>query len=981
VIHTSTRVRGRLMLVLLSTVLSQLTAPSALAQGSAASGVISGTIKDESGGALPGVTATLTSPALQVRQMVAVSDSEGNYRFGELPVGTFRVSYELQGFTSFIRDDLRLPVGFAAKVDVVLKVGTVAETVTVSGASPVIDVTSTSTAVSFTTETLNEIPRGQDLSMIYSMAPGVTLAGTPDVGGSNMANRQNISAGGVALQPRLLFEGLNIVLSDDQNSGVYFNSDSLEETTIRTSGNDAEVMTPGISMVAVVKSGGNDFHGLFKVEDEPPSLQSNNLDDHLRSQGLNAVQPIKSFYNWQGDIGGRLIRDKLWFYDGYSTQQKNTGIAGFVTNAGPDGVYLTGDEPIAYAQTGIWQVSQKYSYQLSQNNRVNYVWQRGNKFVGQDGAGQLRPLEATQDYTNPTSVNRGEFQHVGAHSVFNIVGGYAGWWSDYSSARQAEKYGFTLTPSRLDLTTGLATGASNPDVKLRPQDRLAIDVGYTLMPQNFLGGHHEFKVGLTYEHDHEAWWYPANPSNLGDYVLLDQTVLGKPNTPVQIRLYNMPVYPSDMAQLFGVYIKDTWRVSDSLTANVGVRWDYDHTYLPAQNHDASPDFPTVWPAGEYPYQSLSTWTRVSPRFGVAWDQGKLGVFKAFAGTFGYVFGAQQGIQFNQNALQYATFKWHDNNGDNLYQPGEVLLDLNGADFVSVNGAVGNKINESLKQPLFVEASGSYERQLAPNLGFTASYVYRHASDMYTLPGPNVLRPPAAYNIPITRRDPGPDGVLGNGDDGGLITFYDYSPAYRGLAFVQNTATNSPNPNWFHTVEFTVTKRPTKRWQGSASVFWVKNHRWTTNTFNAPQDAYNALDTTWFWSANFNVSYNLPRGILLAASMTAKQGATGSRSVLFGTVDPAGGTPLSQLGTALINVTPYGSVLGPPLNVLNLRVQKWFNVVSEARIGLAFDVFNVLNSNAPNAYNLQSGPTYLYATGVNGGILPARVGRIGLSFKF
>jgi len=135
---------------------------------------------------------------------------------------------------------------------------------------------------------------------------------------------------------------------------------------------------------------------------------------------------------------------------------------------------------------------------------------------------------------------------------------------------------------------------------------------------------------------------------------------------------------------------------------------------------------------------------VSPRFGVAWDQGKLGVFKAFAGTFGYVFGAQQGIQFNQNALQYATFKWHDNNGDNLYQPGEVLLDLNGADFVSVNGAVGNKINDSLKQPLFVEASGSYERQLAPNLGFTASYVYRHASDMYTLPGPNVLRPPAAY---------------------------------------------------------------------------------------------------------------------------------------------------------------------------------------------------------------------------------------------
>jgi hypothetical protein len=134
VMHTSKSVRGRLRLVLLGAVLALLSASPALAQGSAASGVISGTIKDESGGALPGVTATLTSPALQVRQVVAVSDAEGNYRFGELPVGTFRVMYELQGFTAFIRDDLRLPIGFSAKVDVVMKVGTVSETVTVSGA-------------------------------------------------------------------------------------------------------------------------------------------------------------------------------------------------------------------------------------------------------------------------------------------------------------------------------------------------------------------------------------------------------------------------------------------------------------------------------------------------------------------------------------------------------------------------------------------------------------------------------------------------------------------------------------------------------------------------------------------------------------------------------------------------------------------------------------------------------------------------------
>src|SRR5688572_23970629 len=260
------------------------------AQTGGSSGVIHGTITDESGAALPGVTATLTSPAIQVGQIVVLSDAEGSYRFPQLPVGSYRITYELAGFNTLVREELRLPVGFVARVDVALKIGQIEESVTVTGQSPVIDVTSTTTSVNFTTETLNEIPRGRDLAMIYSMAPGVTLAGTPDVGGSNMSNRQNIASEGVGLQPKLQIEGMNIVLSDDQNSGVYFNSDTLEEIQIRTSGNDAEVSTPGLSMVGVIKSGGNDFHGRYGYALQTPKLQSNNLDDHLRSQGLTATQ-------------------------------------------------------------------------------------------------------------------------------------------------------------------------------------------------------------------------------------------------------------------------------------------------------------------------------------------------------------------------------------------------------------------------------------------------------------------------------------------------------------------------------------------------------------------------------------------------------------------------------------------------------------------------------------------------------------------
>ena len=217
---------------------------------SGTSGSINGVVKDESGGALPGATVTLSSPSLQLKQITQTTDATGNYQFVDLPLGTYRLKVELSGFTTSVRDELRLSVGFVARVDVSLKVGAMEETVTVSGQSPVIDVTSTTTSVSLTAETLNEIPRGRDLAMIYSTAPGVTLAGTPDVGGSNMANRQNIADGGVGLQPKLQLEGMNIVLSDDQNSGVYMNNDTLEEIQLKTSGNDAEVMVPGVSMVA-----------------------------------------------------------------------------------------------------------------------------------------------------------------------------------------------------------------------------------------------------------------------------------------------------------------------------------------------------------------------------------------------------------------------------------------------------------------------------------------------------------------------------------------------------------------------------------------------------------------------------------------------------------------------------------------------------------------------------------------------------------
>src|SRR5437870_151672 len=111
---------------------------------------IIGQATDDTGAVLPGVTVTATSPALQVPQVIAVSDERGEYRLTQLPLGTYAVEYMLAGFQTLQRPDLRLTAGFTAKVDVVMKVSALSETITVSGASPVVDTMSTTSTTQLT---------------------------------------------------------------------------------------------------------------------------------------------------------------------------------------------------------------------------------------------------------------------------------------------------------------------------------------------------------------------------------------------------------------------------------------------------------------------------------------------------------------------------------------------------------------------------------------------------------------------------------------------------------------------------------------------------------------------------------------------------------------------------------------------------------------------------------------------------------------
>ena len=460
---------------------------------SVSSGTIHGVVRDQSGGVLPGVTATLTSPALQVRELVQVTNTEGEYRFVDLPAGTYTLKFELTGFSTLIREELRLTIGFTARVDESLKVGAMEESVTVSGQSPIVDITSTSASVAFTKEVLDSVPRGRDLQNVLAMAPGVTQE-TVDVGGSTLAQRQDTASYGMEAQPKLQYEGMNLAMGADQNTPIYFIDNSLEEVQVRTSGNDAEVSTPGVSMVATMKSGSNTFHGAYRASWQPDSLQASNLNDKLKAQNIGEPPQLKKFYDVAGDLGGRIIRDKLWFYGGYAKQTKSEGTVGFAAGAGPDGRYLTGDEPQAFFESSLYQYSLKTSYQMSRNNRLVYAWQRGVKAQPQNGGGRLRPLEATRDYKNPTAIQKAEWQStVTDRLLLNANGGYVGYVTDYDAGRS---YARADAPSRFENETGLFTG-SHVQHQGKTRDRYQAEASATFFPGRSMWGQHDFKTGMS----------------------------------------------------------------------------------------------------------------------------------------------------------------------------------------------------------------------------------------------------------------------------------------------------------------------------------------------------------------------------------------------------------------------------------------------------------------------------------------------------
>ena len=932
---------------------------------------IIGLVTDESGAVLPGVTVTVSSPALQVKQMVDVTNVRGEYRVTPLPLGLYSVDYTLSGFQTLRRTDLRLTAGFVAKIDVVLKVGGVAETVTVSGQSPVVDVKTTAAGTQLTRELLESVPAGRNgLSSLLNLATGARPG--LDFGQFNQDNpiyrafgRDNnawVNIEGVATtSPWSSASGLGSVL-------LY---DSTEEATVQTLGSSAESPTAGIQLSVITKSGGNEFHGGGSLSQFAQWMQGDNVDAALAAQGVT-TNKILERWDRSGDLGGRIVRDKLWFYGSAKKRKDVTPILGLFQPDGSQGV-LGVSEPIVLG---------KLLYQLKPSQRLIAWGQWGAKRTDASNATRFTDWDSRGDHTTRNSVGKVEWQVARGAKFISVQ---VGSWTSEGGPHT----GFVNTPSTVDQVTQRVTGTDIDTGVISNYGRW--DSKATLSwykPELFLGNH-DFKAGFNYQ------------VARGDGPTVDRGVAGnyqlifRSGVPFEVSARNNPANSQSRMVYVPLYVQDSWAIGRRLTLNLGVRYAHDHSYLPEQCRVAAPaPFATLYPAQCFPEtEPVKAWNPVTPRLHASYDltgDGKT-VIKGGWGRFAVMHGSDELLIANQNADISTIFRWHDLNGDNLYQPGEVNLDTNGPDFVSKTPSanaslVGLVDNPDLKEPGSDEFTASIERQVMAGFGIRVSGIY--SKSFNTLRLENTLRPYSAYNIPITNLDPGPDGKLGTADDTGrTITYYDYPASLAGLAFQRPRFINdAASDASYKSFEIAASKRLSNRWQFMASYSATKSeipfvpnltgNKVTTLATYDPNAEIFTGNHTWEWQTRLSGSYLFPYGVQASANFVNQSGAPWAR-----TVSVTGG---KQIPSITVRVEPIGTERIPSANLLNLRLEKGFRINTGQKIVVRGQVYNALNINTVvttivNTINLtqQSGASYGQPT-----LIPnPRVGEFVLTYSF
>ncbi len=869
----------------------------------AAQSAIAGVVRDTSGAVLPGVTVEATSPSLIEGTRTAVTDGTGQYRIQDLRPGEYTVTFTLTGFKQVKRSGVTLPASFTATVNADLSVGAIEEAVTVTAASPLVDVRGSVSQSVMNRETLDTIPTGKDPFAVGQLIAGVTTS-TPDVGGTQVMQQPTLQVHGSSNNDNVfMVDGVQIqhIGFGGNQTGFYFNDGLMDEISYQTSSLPAEAPVGGVQINMIPRDGGNTFHGSVFSTGANSSLQSDNLDDDLVRLGFKKQNRVRGVYDINGTLGGPIRRDRLWFFGTYRRWSADNFLGNTFTSTGEQAV---DDQHITDATI-------RLTTQISKRNKVALHYDRSIKFRGH------RPNNYISVSTNDP------LSDVVQTTQLNYIGEIK-WTSPITNRLLAEAALFTLP---VNYSLKFEPDAAPDAVATLDQTRSAIygvsprqDVNTARMftyaaNMSYVTGSHAFKGGFQVRTGYSQELFTSR----GDIVQV--IVNDQPNS---VRLLNTPSGHKEEGINAGVYVQDAWRIN-RLTLNPGVRFEHFGMSIPAQSAPAG----TWVGARDFPAQNgIISWNTVSPRLGFSWDVFGDGetALKGGVSRYDRLEGITLVQPLNQRNIAFQTCPWRDGNGDIRAQNSEI-------DFSRCTGSLVpslGRVDPNLKRPHQWEYTVMVQRQVGSRTSVSVGYYGRRFTDLYTTV--NALVPPTAYT-PVTITNP---------LTGDPLTVFNQDPATRGL--VQNLLTTIPDlRQTYNGVEFQVNTRTTKATIFGGFTIGRDYGDQDSGDLNNPNNRVNNRGNIGFdspYQIRGGFSYQLPYDVQLAGSIREASGLPQTRVYTVTTSVVPGLTQVTQN----VQVAPRGEFRYPWQNLVDIRFTKAFRT-TRLRIEPTIDVFNIFNNNA------------------------------------
>jgi hypothetical protein len=941
-----------------------------------AQGSIAGSVKDPSGAVLPGVSVEASSDALIEKVRTAVTDSAGNYRIVDLPPGNYSVAFTLTGFKTVRREGILIQGTFAAPVSTEMAVGTLEETITVSG-TPTVDVSNNTAQFVVDREILDQIPTPiRNTPARALLLPGTQV--TPFVLGQYSMSVHGSSTADTVIA----IDGMRVnnLCGSGQFSGFYMNDAAIEEVTFTTGAESAEMQNGGMRINSTPKDGGNTFSGSFFAYGAGSGMQGDNRTDAMKSGPFAIAQPGIA-YLWQinPSFGGPIVRNKLWFYATYKYEDNKTYVA---SSAFADG------SPAYRQAMGNYSGVGRVTWQASQRDKIRFYLEK--QFNGEFYNG-FNTLPTTTPEASTDAWGRGWVPQVK--------------WTQTTSNKLLLEAGLTYYDQPYEQTYTSTVGPRDLARLEQTTNRLSVAAGNTIPPYtswtksyssmasaSYITGSHAFKGGMTMNWGTNSRTFSSNAQV--NTLVFNASLLGVPAgptnpipctalpCPVGIAVSNGPTTAEQQVKKdLGFFIQDTWTMN-KLTLNLGGRYDAFRAIVPAQSAAAGP-WIQARNFAEIP--DVPNWRDWAVRLAGAYDLFGNGKTAIKANASKYIASAAAGYAQNFNGMTYSTQTraWVDFDGNK-----SILDSAGNITFNEVIGGTSNfgqitsRPDPELQRGYNWEYSTSVQHQLMERVSVTAGYYRRNFYNLEVVDNQNLALTdwsPFTINTPTD-----PRLEL----SGTPITMHSLNANKVGVATDNLRTYSDLNSTIYNGFELSANLRKDKLLLfGGITTDQravIDCDGTTTTTGNgSSRDNPNAArfcDSTPPYRTTFKMSaaYQLPWDFQLSGSFIAAPGA--SISANYTVTAAIAGRPIvgsTAGGTTIgVNLIESNTMFLDYRNQFDLRLAKNFRLDKYRIQGFA-DIFNVLNAGTVTRVNETYGAQWLTPTA----LMDARYLRFGVQMSF